>query len=287
MLRSRTYFKRTRRGKVLRVVEEHYLRDDIGVGSIHGQTLTSQELIDLVVQRTASTGGKQALLSVLDTNTALVQLDFFENQSGVLGVIVILQVVLEEVRGKSLAAYRRLKKLLSDDTKYLVYLANEHHADTYVEREGTESPNDRNDRAVRVATEWLQRQVGTGSKVILFSYDKDNLAKAKSQGIQAMTLSKFVEQTRPELVDLLALPSEELEDTLYAGAKGGGLSDSEVPAEHLSMSFVNIGIKAGRYFQGTIRVERSNWQECYVTVRGEDGGERLRTKGGWQQKPSC
>ena len=251
------------------MVEEHYLRDDIGLGSLHGRTLSSQELVDLVAQRAVTAGGKQPLLSVLDTNVSLSQLDFLENQSGVLGVVVVLQTVLEEVRGKSLAAYRRLKKLVSDDTRYLIYLANEHHTDTYVEREGAESPNDRNDRAIRVATAWLQRQLGSSTKVIMFSYDRDNLAKAKAQGVQAMTLSKFVEQTRPELADLLAFPSEE-EENMYSGGRGGGLAESEIPAEHLGMSALTVGIKAGRYFQGTVRVERSNWQECYVTVRGEN-----------------
>lgn len=39
-------------------------------------------------------GGAQRLLSVLDTNVALNQLDFLESQAAVLGVVLILQVCI-------------------------------------------------------------------------------------------------------------------------------------------------------------------------------------------------
>jgi hypothetical protein len=45
--------------------------------------------VELVAQRAVGAGGKKALLCVLDTNVALTQLDFLENQSGVLGVVVV------------------------------------------------------------------------------------------------------------------------------------------------------------------------------------------------------
>ncbi|CAN0543899.1 unnamed protein product, partial [Ectocarpus sp. 8 AP-2014] len=36
MHRNRAFFKKTRKGKILRVVSDHYLRDDIGCGSLAG-----------------------------------------------------------------------------------------------------------------------------------------------------------------------------------------------------------------------------------------------------------
>jgi exosome complex exonuclease DIS3/RRP44 len=42
MHRSKAYFKRTRRGKILHVVGDHYLRDDIGCGTLAGKELTAQ-----------------------------------------------------------------------------------------------------------------------------------------------------------------------------------------------------------------------------------------------------
>lgn len=68
--------------------------------------------------------------------------------------VVILQTVLEEVRHRDLFIYRRLKELLGKNEKQFYMLANEHLTQTYVERLPGESPNDRNDRAIRVATNW-------------------------------------------------------------------------------------------------------------------------------------
>lgn len=46
----------------------------------------------------------------------------------------LLQTVLEETKKNSLAAYRRLRKLLQDETRAFVFLANDHHAETYINK---------------------------------------------------------------------------------------------------------------------------------------------------------
>lgn len=51
-------------------------------------TTQAEELAGVVGVR----GGSEKLLSVLDTNVALNQLDFLEAQSSILGVVMILQV---------------------------------------------------------------------------------------------------------------------------------------------------------------------------------------------------
>lgn len=40
MHRSKAFFKKTRRGKIHRVVSDHYLRDDIGCGSLAGKPVS-------------------------------------------------------------------------------------------------------------------------------------------------------------------------------------------------------------------------------------------------------
>eukprot|EP00952_Eustigmatos_sp_NYUAD-ZCMA_P010977 44741-Eustigmatos_ZCMA.PRE.1 len=61
-----------------------------------------------------------------------------------------------------------------DETAAFVFLANQHNAETFVEREADEGPNDYNDRAIRVATSWLQSQLGEGAVVMLHTYDRAN-----------------------------------------------------------------------------------------------------------------
>lgn len=41
MHRNRAFFKKTRKGKILRVVSDHYLRDDIGCGSLAGKPVSN------------------------------------------------------------------------------------------------------------------------------------------------------------------------------------------------------------------------------------------------------
>lgn len=146
----------------MRILEEHYLRDDIGLGTLHGSecsALTPEELVQLMEGRVegglkeGEEGGheggvkkKTPTLTILDTNVALEQIDFLENaevgqpggeddeegwgpqrrgrkrqnlarwkfmhdghlqaSEAVLGVVVLLQTVLEEVKGNSLSVYR-------------------------------------------------------------------------------------------------------------------------------------------------------------------------------------
>ena len=55
---------------------------------------------------------------------------------------------------KNLSAYQRLRAACANPAKRFYVFANEHHRDTHVTAHEGESPNDRNDRALRVATKW-------------------------------------------------------------------------------------------------------------------------------------
>ena len=80
--------------------------------------------------------------------------------------------------------------------------------DTYVERKRGETANDRNDRgplidvfqyvnvnpslAIRIATKWYEDHLKLhGVSVLLITNDKENLYRAKSEGLRAQT-SRFM-----------------------------------------------------------------------------------------------
>ena len=52
------------------------------------------------------------------------------------------------------ACFQRLRALTQSAPKRFYVFSNEHHRATYVEALPGESPNDRNDRAIRVVASW-------------------------------------------------------------------------------------------------------------------------------------
>ncbi len=64
-----------------------------------------------------------------------------------------------QVKKNNSSAYQRLRALCANAGKRFFVFANEHHRDTAVEAVDGESPNDRNDRALRVATRWYGERV--------------------------------------------------------------------------------------------------------------------------------
>ena len=59
--------------------------------------------------------------------------------------------------------------------------------ETYIKADVSESPNDRNDRAIRVAAAWYMRRV-PGMPIIVLTNDTENRRKALEMGINAMSV---------------------------------------------------------------------------------------------------
>ena len=103
------YFRRTRKGKVLRECVERYVRDDLQCGLLHGQPLSAE--------RFASVGAAAGGWLVIDTNVALHQIDLLEHRGcacAALDHIVVTQTALEEVRHNNASLHRRVCALLAD-----------------------------------------------------------------------------------------------------------------------------------------------------------------------------
>eukprot|EP00752_Nemacystus_decipiens_P011314 g10054.t1 len=278
MHRSRAFFKKTRKGKILRVVSDHYLRDDIGCGSLAGNPVSSEDLDQL-----ARDSAMKRFL-VLDTNVVLNQMDLLDNPSPALSCVIVLQTVLQEARHNNLSLFRRLKQLLKDDSRVFIFFANEHHSETFPEQIKGETPNDRNDRAIRIATSWFSQQLDDSAAVTLLTNDRANLAMAREADIRAMTIHSYVESVReqyPDLPDLLApeepsaMDIEEQSEATNRTTKRRGGQRVLLFEEHRPMSELTAGIRQGRYFQGALRAERSSSNRCYVVAQGIQESERI------------
>ena len=62
-----------------------------------------------------------------------------------------------------------------------------HYRETYIKQEAGESPNDHNDRAIRVGTAWYAQRLPQ-MKTYLLTNDADNRRKALSEHIDAMSV---------------------------------------------------------------------------------------------------
>uniref|UniRef100_A0A674C241 DIS3 homolog, exosome endoribonuclease and 3'-5' exoribonuclease n=1 Tax=Salmo trutta TaxID=8032 RepID=A0A674C241_SALTR len=207
MLKSKTFVKKTRSGGIMKIVREHYLRDDIWCGS---EVCTECKQEESVLQKDACIESNLCSFPhylLPDTNVVLSQIDILEDP--LIKNAIILQTVLQEVRHRSAPIYKRLKDILHDKEKHFYTFTNEHHRETYIEREQGESANDRNDRAIRISTKWYSDHLNNkGLKVVLLTNDRGNKEKAEEAGLYSdiivhrlLAVAIGADSTYPDLMD--------------------------------------------------------------------------------------
>ncbi|KAI8970424.1 exosome complex exonuclease RRP44-like protein [Mycotypha africana] len=262
MLRSKAFVKRNRKGNVVKVVKEHYLRDDIPCSSEICRECAKISP-PLLSSTPSGTSTMKPHYLIPDTNVFINQLDLMEHPA--FKDVIVLQTVREEVRHLSIPVYNRLNAILADKTKRFYLFANEHQRDTFVERLKDESPNDRNDRAIRVAAKWYDTHLkACGSEamidIIMLSDDKANKEKAGAIGVKCCNVWQYVESKKdsPELLDMVAAPKA------VAG-------DAIVYEEHYSPAKIKNGVQNGKLIQGSFQVSMHNVYEG--TIVGEVEGE--------------
>ncbi|KAK4242373.1 hypothetical protein C8A03DRAFT_11465 [Achaetomium macrosporum] len=274
---SKVYVRSTKSGKVQKIVREVYLRQDIPCSSRLCQRCLSTAPRDAAGRATpfvlsetpaGTSVFPQGHYLVPDTNAFLTSMDLFEQSSAFYDVIV-LQVVLEELRNRSLPLYNRLIGLTKSEDKRFYVFFNEFRLETHVARREGESVNDRNDRAVREAVAWYSQHLArTGAKkvpaVVMLSNDRDNLRKAKQEGIHACSLSEYVRQLKDGDTLLDMIPETEDQETIIKEKRPG---DPLYP-EYFSMSRMMTGVKNGLLHQGIFNVSPYNYLEGSIRVPG-------------------
>jgi len=264
---SRVQFRRkTARGKVLKVLQETYQREDVPCGCVacDACALLSEPGTPRAVlseQGIANSYLPEKHYVVVDTNVVLHQMDVLE--SAVFTDVIVLQTVANEVRHRSMPLYNRLRTLLMDPDRRFWLFYNEFHAATHVVREAGESPNNCNDRAIRQATAWyaahLRSHLGKGhvQSVLLLSDDVDNVHKARMDRVPAVSVREYITGFREaeQLEDLLSARS------LDTPAAHGRVFDDYWPKEQLE-----AGVRAGTLHRGFFQANAYNFLEGSVRV---------------------
>jgi len=267
MLAQKTFLRKTRRGNIIKVVREHYLRDDIWCGQPNCQVCDQEVENAKLAEKPKSIASvlKSPHYLVLDTNVVLEQIDMLESEG--INNVIILHTVLDEVRHRSSPIYKRLRDIIANANRNFYVFVNEHRKETYIEREPGESANDRNDRAIRVACSWFikhwkESKGCRGKDVVLLSDDKKNRAHAVEEGLSVFSVEDYVASIKefPSLLDKLKKKEK--------GSEGFG--KKFLFPEHLSPMQINSGLKSKTLCQGVFYVSRTSFLEGTVNVEGKD-----------------
>ncbi len=197
--------------------------------------LQKKIFLDPAVSRTKRSTGITTLFST--PNAFLHQMDLIENPS--FTDVIVLQTVADEVRHRSLPLFNRLKNLIADPDRRFWVFYNDFGRETAVLQHEDESPNDRNDRAIRTAAKWyrthLMASTGPAHRqsnldVLLISDDQDNVQRALNDDIRAMSVRDYIEglENADQLLDLLASRS-------MVSGSGGSEKRAVLYPEHLPL----------------------------------------------------
>ncbi|KAE8259323.1 hypothetical protein A4X13_0g1109 [Tilletia indica] len=293
------FFRKTARGKVLRVLRETYYRTDISCGSVlcsqcaslqtSGAGTGSKLTLSAKGMRNSQIGTGHYLL--LDTNTVLHQMDVLESISeAAKGVgssdtvggpstslpsftdVIVLQTVMSEVKHRSMPLYKRLLALLAEPERRWHVFWNEFHAQTAVQARPGESANDLNDRAIRLAASWYRSHLFptfASSKdaapldVILLSDDVDNVRRAKEGGLPAMPVREYIKglPNHDQLSDLLSARHTD------PSTSSGRAAEALYP-QHMPLAELNAGVKSAALYQGYFNASPYNYLEATVRSAG-------------------
>ncbi|KEG08632.1 putative mitochondrial exoribonuclease DSS-1 [Trypanosoma grayi] len=243
-------------------------RNDIGCGTL-GCTLCTAA----VCSGRGACIAPTAPIMIPDTNIVLHNMNALEDSR--VQNILFLSTVVSEVQNRNKAIYLRLQRLLGDERKQCYVFSNDRYEQTHCMVERDESPNDFNDRCIRVAARWYAQHLAlafptAAPSVLLVSHDKllrqalttSTTEEEVTLNLACVTLRHFLEQTVTAGSDLL----EKIQYEQPAGMKESPTTGS-LFTPHLALGVVEMGIQAGTYLRGKLRVSEAN---CFFgEIRGK------------------
>ncbi|RNF06806.1 exosome complex exonuclease RRP44 isoform X1 [Trypanosoma conorhini] len=219
-----------------------------------------------------------APIIIPDTNVVLHNMNALEDAR--VQNIVFLSTVVSEVQNRNKAIYARLQRLLREERKQCYAFPNDHHDQTHCMMERDETPNDYNDRCIRVAARWYGRHVllafpASPPSVVLVSHDKllrQAFTTAAEEGatpnLSCVTLRQFLEQAVSTGSDLLEKIQCEQPAGMKESPKAGALFQP-----HVAAAALEAGIHNGAYLRGKLRVSETN---CFFgEIRGQWEGHNF------------
>ncbi|XP_069078997.1 DIS3-like exonuclease 1 [Pleurodeles waltl] len=265
---ERVLLLRAPRGRSVRIVREHYLREDVPCASC----LCPGGCIQ-------APGGKQLpedLTHYVVPDWMVVQ-DYLEIlEMPELRGLIFTQTACQAVqhyRGRR--QYNKLRNLLRDPRHDCILFANEFQRYSYLPREKNEPTEKWQTRCIYNASAWYYHHCVEQIPIVMVTEDEEAIQQYGSEtgGVFVISLKSYLENFLPDL-----LSAQELYDSI-SQAKQGRESETqdthgkEYP-EHLPLQVLEAGIKSGRYIQGVLNVNKHRAQvEAFVRLEGTSSKE--------------
>lgn len=245
------------RGRKVRVVREHYLREKVPCYSslcqadcVNDGKLLPGDLIHYVVP---------------DVGVVVDYLEILELRE--LQGIVFTQTACQGVQhSKGRRQYNRLRNLLKDPRHDCVLFANEFQEYAYCPREKGESQEKWQTRCVYSAAVWYYNHLAGMMDVVMITEDQDAVAQYSclNSGVYVISVQDYLQNFWQELQAAHELYSS-ISQTLQ---EKESVSTEKEFTEHLPAEVLEAGIKSGRYTQGTLNVNKYRSQN-EASVRPE------------------
>eukprot|EP01117_Protostelium_nocturnum_P010562 TRINITY_DN3799_c0_g1_i5.p2 TRINITY_DN3799_c0_g1~~TRINITY_DN3799_c0_g1_i5.p2 ORF type:complete len:1114 (-),score=421.54 TRINITY_DN3799_c0_g1_i5:5440-8781(-) len=254
---TKVFFRKTRRGRIALIAREHYLRQDI-----EPNLLNLNESVQFTIPTFSFLSHFQEILedpSVKD--------------------VIYLKTVTDQVREESHRAYLRIRGIVKDARRRTTLFSNEHFRPTFVERREEESMEDRNNRAVIKACQWIgesMKKKKNNKKAVLVSEDEKftELAKNSLKEFDNFLVCSGSEYVKifwkhntviTNLYESLSLVQKNAKSQLES--RSNNAKDSkDLYEEFLPDEIIEAGIKSGNLYRGSLKPVPSNSDNSFLRL---------------------
>ncbi|XP_048886192.1 DIS3-like exonuclease 1 [Brienomyrus brachyistius] len=246
------------RGRKVRVVREHYVRERVPCCSALCQAGCANEGKvlpgDVTHYVVPDVGVVRDFLEVLE----------FRELRGIVFTQTACQAI-QHSRGRR--QYNRLRSLLKEPLHECVLFCNEFQQHTYSPRERGEPQEKWQTRCVYRVAVWYHEHLEGLMPVVMITEDQDAVAEysSLSSGVYVISPQEYLQSFWPDVQaaqELYFSIAQALQERESEGQQ------REYP-EHLPAEILEAGIKAGRYIQGTLRVNKHRAQQ-EAFIQAED-----------------
>lgn len=254
---------KTQRGRTLRAVREHYLREDVSCRSplctacTREGKLLSEELTHYVVPDCQVLQDYQEVLE-------------FSEIRGVIFMQTACQAV-QHHRGRR--QYKKLRSLLRDSRYDCIFFANEFQHYAYLPREMGEHVEDWQSRCIYNSSVWYYQHCQAKIPVIMVTENEQVIGKYsnETEGVYVLSFKNYLETFWPHLKGALELYNS-IREALQERETESRENNGKEYLEHLPLDILEAGIKSGRYKQGVLSVNKHRSQlEAFVRLQGLGG----------------